>query len=588
MAKNVSHCLSNKTNLLIEAGTGVGKSFAYLIPAILSCRKTVVSTASIALQDQLAEKDLIFLQKTITKKFSFGVLKGKNNYVCIKREREFSQTSAAYLKFLEWLKKTKTGEKNELPFVPEFWSNICGNSQDCNGRKCPFYHDCFYYRYFRYLYNTDILIVNHHLLAYDLLLEFNILPFHDQLVVDEASEVEAAIAHVMGSVLSYDRFAWLLYRLKGLKIMVDPLFPSIEQFFNKNNGSIYPTTPIPSAITEGLYELKKMLDLSNIISTIKGFIKTSGSDEYHDRVETTIHYIEILEADVDDFIEQDDSEKVFYMSINDGMLELKSELVESRKQFERLASEYESIIMTSATLTSNNSFAFFKDRLGIENFEEKIIGSPFDYKNHALLYINKDLPVPNREHTDIFEEESLTVIQDLISASCGRALILFTSYRHLHFISENIESIYPIKAQGDMPAARLIEWFKETPSSVLLATSTFWQGIDVKGEDLSLVVIVRLPFSSPEDPVYSERCKRLKGRWFTDLALPRAILLLRQGFGRLIRGRNEYGVVAILDTRVINHSYGRSIIYSLPDMNIVYDLEDVNSFFKNISLKKNM
>jgi len=588
MAKDVLRCIRDKANLLIEAGTGVGKSFAYLIPAILSCKKTVVSTASIALQDQLAEKDLIFLQNTIPKKFSFGVLKGKNNYVCIKREREFSQTSTAYLKFLEWLKKTKTGEKNELPFVPEFWSNICGNSQDCNGRKCPFYHDCFYYRHFRYLYNTDILIVNHHLLAYDLLSEFNILPFHDQLVVDEASEIEAAIAHVMGSVLSYERFAWLLYRLKGLKIMVDPLFPSIEQFFNKNNGSIHPTTPMPSAITEGLHELKKMLDLSNIISTLKGFIKTSGSDEYHDRVETTIHYIEILEADVDDFIEQDDSEKVFYMSINDGLLELKSELVESRKQFERLTSEYESIIMTSATLTSNNSFAFFKDRLGIENFEEKIIGSPFDFKNHALLYISKDLPVPNREYTGIFEEKSLTVIQDLISASCGRALILCTSYRHLRFISENIESIYPIKAQGDMPPARLIEWFKETPSSVLLATSTFWQGIDVKGDDLSLVVIVRLPFSSPEDPVYSERCRRLKGRWFTDLALPRAILLLRQGFGRLIRGRNEYGVVAILDTRIINHSYGRSIIYSLPDMNIVYDLEDVKSFFKNISLKKNM
>jgi len=588
MAKDVLRCIRDKANLLIEAGTGVGKSFAYLIPAILSCKKTVVSTASIALQDQLAEKDLIFLQKTIPKKFSFGVLKGKNNYVCIKREREFSQTSTAYLKFLEWLKKTKTGEKNELPFVPEFWSNICGNSQDCNGRKCPFYHDCFYYRHFRYLYNTDILIVNHHLLAYDLLSEFNILPFHDQLVVDEASEIEAAIAHVMGSVLSYERFAWLLYRLKGLKIMVDPLFPSIEQFFNKNNGSIHPTTPMPSAITEGLHELKKMLDLSNIISTLKGFIKTSGSDEYHDRVETTIHYIEILEADVDDFIEQDDSEKVFYMSINDGLLELKSELVESRKQFERLTNEYESIIMTSATLTSNKSFAFFKDRLGIENFEEKIIGSPFDFKNHALLYISKDLPVPNREYTGIFEEKSLTVIQDLISASCGRALILCTSYRHLRFISENIESIYPIKAQGDMPPARLIEWFKETPSSVLLATSTFWQGIDVKGDDLSLVVIVRLPFSSPEDPVYSERCKRLKGRWFTDLALPRAILLLRQGFGRLIRGRNEYGVVAILDTRIINHSYGRSIIYSLPDMNIVYDLEDVKSFFKNISLKKNM
>jgi len=158
----------------------------------------------------------------------------------------------------------------------------------------------------------------------------------------------------------------------------------------------------------------------------------------------------------------------------------------------------------------------------------------------------------------------------------------------LTFISENIESIYPIKAQGDMPPARLIEWFKETPSSVLLATSTFWQGIDVKGEDLSLVVIVRLPFSSPEDPVYSERCRRLKDRWFTDLALPRAILLLRQGFGRLIRGRNEYGVVAMLDTRIITHSYGKPIIYSLPDMNIVYDLEDVKRFFNTIPLKNNI
>jgi len=588
MAKNVFRCLSNKTNLLIEAGTGVGKSFAYLVPAILSCKKTVVSTASIALQDQLAEKDLIFIQKTFPKKFSFGVLKGKNNYVCIKRVREFSQTSKTYLKFLEWLNKTKTGEKSNLPFVPEFWSNICGDSQDCNGRQCPFYNDCFYYRHFRYLYNADILVVNHHLLAYDLLSEFNILPFHDQLVVDEASEIEAAISRVMGSVLSYERFAWLLYRLKGLKIMVDPLFPRIEQFFKINNGSIHPTTPIPIPITEGLHELKNVLDLNTIISTIKGFIKTSGSDEYTDKVETTINYIKILEADIDDFIGQDDSDKVFYMSTNNNLLELKSELVEPRKHFERLTNEYESIIMTSATLTSNNSFAFLKDRLGIENFEEKIIGSPFDYKNHALLYINKDLPVPDREHTDIFEEQSLTVIEELINASCGRALVLFTSYRHLRFISENIKSIYPIKAQGDMPPARLIEWFKETPSSVLLATSTFWQGIDVKGEDLSLVVIVRLPFSSPEDPVYSERCRRLKDRWFTDLALPRAILLLRQGFGRLIRGRNEYGVVAMLDTRIITHSYGKPIIYSLPDMNIVYDLEDVKRFFNTIPLKNNI
>ena len=588
MASNVLRCLKGKTNLLIEAGTGVGKSFGYLIPAIMSCKKTIVSTASLALQDQLAEKDLVFLQKELPQKFSFDILKGKNNYVCIKREREFSEISQRYLKFRAWLLETKTGEKDELPFVPEFWSRVCGDSQDCNGRLCPLYNDCFYYRHYRYLYNTDILVINHHLLAYDLLSDFNILPFHDQLIIDEAPDIEAVISNVMGSTLSYPRFMWLFYRLKGLRIMVDSLLASVERFFKGTDIAIQPIFPIPAPFIEKLDELKKILDLNRIVSTLKGIIKTASSDELNDRVETTINYIKILEADIDDFILQNDSDRVFYMSANNGSLELKSGFVESKKYFERLTTEYESIIMTSATLTSNRNFNFLKNRLGIENFEEKIVGSPFDYKNHALLYINRDLPVPDKEHTDIFHEKSLTIIEELVNASRGRALVLLTSYRHLHFVSDNINSPYPLKSQGDMPPARLIEWFKETPHSVLLATATFWQGIDIKGEDLSLVVIGRLPFSSPGDPVYNEKCKRLKDRWFTDLALPNAILILRQGFGRLIRGRNEYGVVAILDTRLITRSYGKAIISSLPDIDIVYTTEDVKSFFNTIPVNNNI
>jgi len=245
MAGEISYCLNGKKNLLIEAGTGVGKSFAYLIPAILSNEKTIVSTASLALQDQLVSKDLVFLQTELPQQFSFGILKGKNNYLCLKREREFTDISEAYGKFRKWLLETKTGEKGELSFIPKFWSKVCGDSQDCNGKECPFYDSCFYYRHYRHLFKKDILIVNHHLLIYDLLSDFNILPFHKQLIIDEATEVEDVISHVLGSTLSYPRVAWLLYRLKGLKILVDPLFPKVEIFFKGTDIPSQAVFPIP-------------------------------------------------------------------------------------------------------------------------------------------------------------------------------------------------------------------------------------------------------------------------------------------------------------------------------------------------------
>ncbi|RLB29626.1 MAG: hypothetical protein DRG66_01560, partial [Deltaproteobacteria bacterium] len=297
---------------------------------------------------------------------------------------------------------------------------------------------------------------------------------------------------------------------------------------------------------------------------------------------TTIGYVKSLAADIDDFIEQNDSDRVYYMAGNNGALELKSSLVEVKDSFKELISKYKSVIMTSATLASGGNFDFLKNRLGIEDFEERIIGSPFDYRKQALLYIDKDLPLPDKANNEIFQQESLKVMKELINSSRGRALVLFTSYKHLHFVSDNIKIHYPFKSQGDMPPARLIQWFKDTSHSVLLATATFWQGIDIKGEKLSLVIIAKLPFASPGDPVYQERCRRLKDRWFGELALPSAILLLRQGFGRLIRGSNEYGAVAILDTRLVTRSYGRTIVSSLPEINIVHNVEDVKSFFNSI------
>jgi ATP-dependent DNA helicase DinG len=586
MAEEVLCCLYDEKNLLIEAGTGVGKSFAYLIPVIMSGEKTVISTSSLALQDQLVTKDLVFLRKVLPRKFSYGLLKGKNNYLCLKREHEYAGEGRNYEKFRKWYSKTATGEKTELGFVPRFWPDVCGDSQDCNGKLCPFYGECFYYRHYRELHAKDILVVNHHLLAYDLISDFNVLPFHGQLIIDEAPDIEDVISNVLGSNLSYSKSLWLLYRLRGLKIIVDHLFPEVESFFKAGSAPAQAVFPIPTPIIEKLKDLREKLALDKAFATLEKQKKSATDNELKDKLETTAGYVKSFAADIDDFIYQDSREKVYYVEGNGGFIELKSNLVETQNAFNALKGGYGSTIMTSATLTSGGNFAFLRRRLGIEDFEEKIIGSPFDYKKQAMLYIDESLPVPDNKNIELFQEESLCTIERLIDASRGRALVLFTSYKHLDFVAENIVTKYPFKSQGDMPPSKLVQWFRNTPNSVILATSTFWQGIDIKGDDLSLVVIAKLPFTSPGDPVYQERCNRLGGRWFYDLALPSAILTLRQGFGRLIRGRDEYGIIALLDTRVVKSSYGKAIISSLPDMQKTGSIKDIEEFFRKTEKAK--
>jgi ATP-dependent DNA helicase DinG len=379
---------------------------------------------------------------------------------------------------------------------------------------------------------------------------------------------------------------WLLYRLKGLKIVVDNLFEPVESFFKRRDLPQRTVHPIPADIIESLINLRDMSALDKVVKRLTSGGDANMSEEMKDRVETTINYIMALGAVIDDFIQQRNEDKVYYMTSSRKGLELNSSLVECRDFFERLVDNFESVVMTSATLAAGGKFSFLKSRLGIaglrseagSGFKEVLIGSPFDFRKQAVLYINRDLPAPNKNNTASFQEESMAVIEKLIEASKGRALVLFTSYSHLRYVSENIETAYRYKAQGDMPPAKLIKWFKKTSNSVLLATATFWQGIDIRGDDLSLVIIVKMPFGSPGDPVYDERCQRLGERWFSDLALPSAILTLRQGFGRLIRGLDEYGVIAMLDTRLIKSSYGKTVVSSLPDMNIVHEIDQVKRF----------
>jgi ATP-dependent DNA helicase DinG len=579
MAGEVYRTFLNKEKIIVEAGTGVGKSFAYLIPAILTKNKTIVSTASIALQDQLVNKDLSFLQKALPLKFSYAILKGKNNYLCLKREKEFSELSTDFMKFRQWTIETKTGDKDELSYVPEFWSKVCGDSDDCNVVKCPYYKDCYYYKHYRSLYKKDILVINHHLLAFDLLSDFNLLPFHEQLVIDEAHQIEDVISHVLGNVLTHSRITWLLYRLRSLKISVDHIFEAVDSFFKRREIPQHAFYPIPEDIIDELINIHSVLSLNNVMERLDSYNEEELNDEVSDKIQTTKKYVASLEFTINEFIEQNDRNKVYFVTGNKGKIELKSNLIESDKHFLTLERGFESLVMTSATLATGGSFFFFKQRLGIRDFKEMLIGSPFNYSKQTLLYVDRGLPPPDKENNDIFMKESLKVIENLIKASKGRALVLFTSYKHLDYAAEHISIDYPFKSQGKMPPSHMINWFKKTPNSVLLATATFWQGIDIKGEDLSLVIIVKIPFGSPGDPVYDERCKRLGDRWFSDLALPSAILMLRQGFGRLIRSSSDYGVVAILDSRLLTSSYGKIILSSLPDLKISHDISEVEKFF---------
>ncbi len=289
MAEEVFRCLTKEKNLLIEAGTGVGKSFAYLIPAIISGEKTIVSTSSLALQDQLVKKDLAFLSRVLPQKFSYDLLKGKNNYLCRKRLSDYEGTGKTYERFIKWMSKTKKGEKGELPFIPRFWSEVCCDSQDCNGKLCPFYEECFYYRHYRKLHKADILVVNHHLLIYDLLSDFNVLPFHKQLIIDEASDVDDVIATVLGSTISHSRTSWMLYRLRSLKIIVDHLFPAADLFFRKKAViPSRPVFPVPPPERERLKKFREELALKKTVSTLKKNKKDAVDEEMKDRIETTI------------------------------------------------------------------------------------------------------------------------------------------------------------------------------------------------------------------------------------------------------------------------------------------------------------
>lgn len=616
MAESISIAIKTKTHILAEAGTGTGKSFAYLVPLILYSIKNneavVISTNTKSLQQQMLYKDLPFLLKIfkqISLKFSFKIFYGSNNYLCKNRREDFFKQGrfdfGVNKEIIEWIQNTDTGIKTESKIeIPEnLWQRINRDPELCLRKKCRFYEECFYYMHHKELYNTNIIIINHHLFFANIANEYRILPMFKVFVLDEAHNIEDVAAQFFAENVSEYEFYLLLNIFNSFiqyfseadidfKI-ISEFSASIrdirnkgETFFNYIRGIFSDTTRIRE---EHIFEIEFIIAIEKFFEYLKEFFKLKDilSEEHIEKIDLTLNKFSRFIDRLKFFIKHDTSEYVYWIEFygikrfcNLKYTPLNIAEILRRKVFQF----YDCGILTSATLSTNENFEFIKNRAGIDECIEKIYPSPFDYKKQVLLYINREIPSPVDYKNYI--KRICREINLILEATRGRAFILFTSYKTLMDvrgqISDKLE--YRLLVQNEMPFHRIIGEFRKDINSVLLGTMSFWEGVDIPGESLSAVIITRLPFDMPEDPLISARIEKIRqhnGNPFYEYQLPNAAMLLKQGFGRLIRNRQDKGIVAILDSRILNKNYGKYFLNSLPECAITSNIDDIANFFNS-------
>ena len=590
LSKEISRAFESGKTGVFEAGTGVGKSFAALIPALLSGKKVVVSTATIALQEQYMNKDIPALQEILPFEFSAVLLKGRGNYLGMRRFHDYILEQAVDEEFVDWVNGTMTGDISELDFVPplDVWMEINSDSDDCMRNRCPNFGSCFYFDAKRQAEKADLIVVNHALLLADAASKGSILPPYQYLIVDEAHHLPDVATDAFSLSISNRGVKRMLARAAKKVNAPAHLLNEIELaagqfFFHLNMQAKQPrmrlhepvegTEDFHTALEELRHWLeecdfshildvemareKAQLKAKSIISTVSSYTKCLAllgdpSQDYVtwlERTERSDVKLEVVSAPLDP------------SSYIADFVMAKPSLISS--------------VWMSATLATagDDPFNFFKKSIGADRYVvQRQVASPFDFENQALLYLPRDFPEPN--HPD-FLPYAMEEIERLIELSEGRAFVLFTSKYALSIAYEELSQRLPYECrrQGEMPRQRLIEWFKSTPHAVLFGTASFWEGVSIDGNQLSCVIIDRIPFQVPDDPVYEARCQQMQEdperSWFNDLALPYATMRLKQGVGRLIRTKRDRGIVAILDNRLTKKYYGRKILECLPPMRII-------------------
>ncbi len=603
MAEGVESAVENGQHLIVEAGTGTGKTLAYLIPLIRSGERVVISTGTKNLQEQLFYKDIPFLKKLFPR-LRATLMKGRQNYLCRQKLYDIEQQPvlngleeiSLYDRLREWETETETGDRaelRELPDTSELWSRVDARSEACTGQKCKQFERCFVTWMHQRAAESDLIIVNHHLFFADLALKqsdyASLLPDYSTVVFDEAHEIEDVATMYFGLKVSNYKIEELArdteatLKLKSLEAgdvraavrelrrradLFFELFPGTEgrtnfdnreSFLEVNRGAF-------SALINALLRIEtELLRVKNRPEEISNLARRAAETR------------QSLEA----ILEGRDRTFVYWWERRGRGIFLEASPIDvspilREKVFERIRT----VVLTSATLSVLSRFDFLKRRLGVQVAREKILESHFDFARQALLYTPLHLPDPREPG---FAARAAQEVIALLKVTRGRAFVLFTSYLQMRAVYERVRRSlrYPLILQGTAPRTALLDKFRSTPHAVLFATSSFWQGVDVQGQQLSAVIIDRLPFAVPSDPVVAARIRQINedgGNAFAEYQVPEAVIALKQGFGRLIRSENDKGVLAILDRRIVQKQYGKVFFESLPDYHRTQRLEEVEAF----------
>jgi ATP-dependent DNA helicase DinG len=617
MAEAVASVLGAGGVLLAEAGTGTGKTLAYLVPAILSRKRVLISTGTKNLQEQIFFKDLPVLRQALGIPFTATCMKGRGNYLCLHRFEAFRDSAAIrsfdetlHVRILErWRQDTETGDRAEVEDLPEdlpFWNEIAATTENCIGADCPRYGDCFVVKMRQRAAESDIVIVNHHLLCADAAVRQSnfgeVIPRCSNAIVDEAHQLEDVATQYFGISVSS-------YRIDDLVRDVDRAIGARLIAEAERREQIASDSRRIKDDARRFFSTLQMLRFgppSGRGAETRIRVKTSDLVAVGDDGAALVAALEALEADValakdvpedvlalgrraveikDDLrflIRADDAGYVYFLeSRGRGVFLRASPIDVSATIRDLLLDRMDATVLTSATLTVDGGFDYVRGRLGVRRATEIKLDSEFDYARQAILYLPKGIPDPRRPE---FVAAAAREIVSILKLTSGRAFVLFTSYANLREVHRlaAAELEYPLLVQGTAPRSALLRDFRATPHAVLLATSSFWQGVDVVGDALSCVIIDKLPFASPGDPVTAARVEAIGARGgspFGEYQIPLAILTLKQGLGRLLRHRQDRGVLAVLDPRLKTMGYGRRFLASLPPAPVTQEIFDIARFF---------